>query len=242
MNLDLEIIAKKSQLRVYIVLVVIIVSLVLPVFLFRGFFSSDGTGFLDEVSEIKVYVENCLFEIGKEALKKIGNQGGLLEPDNFFEVKGNKIQYAFNGSNIFVQRYQLKEEISKFIESHIIGTCGLENVKDIKVEYENAEVGEINFESDEVVIELEWPIVVSRDLEEVELKSFSTEIPVRLDLIHEITGKIIEDPKRSNFDFEDGIDVTLIDYNETSVYVIIDDKSKFGKNSFRFLFAVKGLS
>ena len=88
-------IAKKGQVTIFIIVAIIIVAVLVLIFLNRNNIPSIGQKTISPVQEIKNCVNGNYEEEGslEYIIKKIENQGGVLNNQNYFLYEGDKIEY-----------------------------------------------------------------------------------------------------------------------------------------------------
>jgi hypothetical protein len=123
-------VGKKAQLSAFIIIALLIV-IILVIFLFRRDIFSIVGGEKDPLSQVR----ECANSYAGEAVSILGNQGGVIEPTNYYVYEGNKVEYLCYSANYYekctMQRPFVSQDIQKEIKAYItpkIKEC-MNNVK-----------------------------------------------------------------------------------------------------------------
>lgn len=238
---------KKGQVTIFIVVAIVLIGIVGLYFSLRGELKVDT--FTPESEEIYLFVENCIESTAEEAIYSIGQSGGYFLPPELSTDSGIPYYY-YNGQNYMPYKEEIEEEVSEYI-NEMLSFC-VKNFVDFP-EF-NISEGEIKTETkildNKVVLNIEYPINIKKGESTTRLKNFENiEIPVRLGIVYDAVGKIIQDQLgHENICLSCILDIVLendlytemIDYDEeTIIFIIRDENSKIDDKSFEFIFANK---
>jgi hypothetical protein len=121
---------KKAQITIFIILALAIVLVVLLLFVGRNNLITILGG-KEPVEQIK----DCITTPLEEAIETISDQGGSLEPENYYLYRGNRLTYLCYTESTYgkcvMQKPLLKQSIEKELEEYIeprVKSC-IEGVK-----------------------------------------------------------------------------------------------------------------
>ncbi len=110
--------SKKAQLSIFIIIAIVIVIALVTLLLFR-----------DDIAEVvnptgtQEYIRDCAKEATLEALGKIEEQGGSIQPENSLMYQGNEIEYICYTEDYYskcvMQKPFLKQSIEEELASYI---------------------------------------------------------------------------------------------------------------------------
>lgn len=173
------------------------------------------------VEPVRSYVENCLKEIGKKAIKEVALHGGkinmddnLNNPNNPSEVQylnNTKINYLClyeqgNGCiNQILFREDLENEISYEIENKLKDCVDLDIFRNQGFSVEEGEKEEIKTETkisdNEVSLTLKYPLKLSKENLLLEINTYGTKINVPFGLLFKTSINILNSELQElNFD------------------------------------------
>jgi len=199
---------KKAQVTVFIILGLI----VLMASLFFIYVKQKAQQVTPEITvpekfiPAKDYVEFCLDTVARDALARIGMQGGFIEkPPNTMtglnylsfsrETEAGIPYWYFNGVLKYPTVEQMQEGISSYVEENL-EEC-LANFTDLKDIFNIDTLGKplatTVIAEDDVSVQLEYPVSfeVKSEREKIKMKDFSTTVPVRLKRLYEFARKIL---------------------------------------------------
>ena len=120
---------KKGQISIYLLIVVVIALLVGLFFLFRApNENSSINNPVDEVSPLKLFVEECLEETTKAGLLQQGLQGGytLNLPEEHVTMEYSNIPYYYyEGGDLSPSLKTLENELAAYIDANIWKCTGI---------------------------------------------------------------------------------------------------------------------
>ncbi len=125
--LRLNLLGRKGQVTIFIIIAVIIVALV---FLVYSFYPQIKTNFGFGEKTPQAYIQACIEENIKDAAANLSLQGGSLAPENYILYENSKVEYLCYTEEYYktciVQQPMLKQHIESEIENDIkeeVKTC-----------------------------------------------------------------------------------------------------------------------
>jgi hypothetical protein len=111
---------KRGQVTIFIIIGIIIVALG---FLIYSFYPQIKTTLGGEEKNPSSYIQSCIESDIKDAVTKLSNQGGSLNPDSYLMYNNSKIQYLCYTNQYYlpciVQQPMLKQHIESEIKNQI---------------------------------------------------------------------------------------------------------------------------
>ena len=189
-----------------------------------------------ELEKVKTYLEDCEKELAEDTLVLIGNQGGKIVVEDYFEVEGNKVGIVSDGLSSLED---ISKDVAGYIDQKLARTCMPETVTKKAVETSRPKTS-ITFNGKETVVETNWEVTLTFEnntKQGIDMLKFS--LPVRMKLIHEAITKDLETPGTDlNFvDSLDNMDVKKVSYPDNILNIIIDHKSEVKDKPYRFFYA-----
>ena len=180
---------KRGQVTIFIILGIVILSAVI-LFIFvksNVYFGPATQGRLQqEFPSIRVHIENCLRDFSEPYIRKIGKQGGILNPaENTYDYYfGDKISYLCYNipddrrcSNRMLLKSEIERDLIYAIKPRLLDCIDVDSFK--KSGYE-IEQGAMNFDiaigQDSVLALLNFPITIKKDQAQAKEDRFKAEI------------------------------------------------------------------
>lgn len=234
---------KRAQVTIFIILAILIIGAVALFFTLRGTLQKEV--YTPEVASVKNFVDECLYGVGGEVIYTVGQGGGHYFPPEKSTETGITY-YILNGINYMPSKEQVEKEISDFVSNKLFFCT--RNFVDFP-EY-NITQGEIQTSSEihenEVVLNVEYPLTISKGESKSRIKDFEVEIPVRLGVVYNsVNGFISEDTEQGiclscllNISETSDLYVDMFDYGEeTVIFIFKDENSIINEKSFEWVFA-----
>lgn len=116
--------SKRSQITIFIILAICIVMVLLLLFTQK----SDFVAIFSKQSPV-AQIQQCLETPASEGLTLISNQGGELDPKNFYLYDGNKVDYLCYTNQYYkpcvmqkpVLKKYIEDELKNYIENNSVG-------------------------------------------------------------------------------------------------------------------------
>jgi hypothetical protein len=244
---------KKGQVTIFIIIGILIVAGVILYFTLR----KETTDFTTEevsteVRPIQTYVQNCIDEISQETILIVASRGGYYDSPNL-SISEFKIPYYLIEKKEYVPSIsEIEKEISKGVEIKLTECVGdFSEFNEYKIKkskvYANTKIG-----SEEITINVKYPISIQKGGELYNLKNFETEKKSRFKQFYESISYYIEEEKKSG----DGICVSCLantsstydlDYNSLLLnaeesemaFMVSEHNEEINNNSMIYTFAVK---
>ena len=241
---------KCSQVTIFVIIAVMIIVGIVLFFYLKNRNSSSVLDIPDEIQPVYNSVQDCLKEAGKNAMIRIGKQGGYFFITQGIPSVDGKIPYYFyNGDNLLISRETLEKQISLQIEEYLY-IC-LNNFSELKnngfsfdINDEASVISKIN--DNLVSVTLNYHIFVHKREVSYALNSFETSIKnIRISEIYDLAEKISGSSKNNEIcltclfkfasDYKLSLNIEQLD-DETLLFVI-EDFNIATNSSYKFQFA-----
>ena len=195
----------------------------------------------EEISPIKRFVEECVYESGFTGLQNIGDTGGYIEypieilnnPRSYLkpipvfpEIK--KPYWWRDGKEIITSIPVMENQLEKFVAKDFVD-C-LNDFEDFKEQYEIEVLGEPTVEAsineEDVSFTLKYPINVKNKVfnKETKVKKYFTKVPVRLKPMFNLAKEIMDKENEGYFMEDFTIDLIALTPEEQIPYTGMDFK------------------
>lgn len=240
----------KGQVTIFIILGILITGVIVGLFMITSKNSGPDSSIPVEVKPVYNFVQNCLKETGENALIKIGEQGGYFLI--FDEPSVNeRIPYYFIDNKKFVPtQKEIELNLAGFV-SEEFGFCIL-NFKDFRNNFDitsELNKNEVKISDEYVTFSINYPLAISKDGNSYFFDSFSVSIPVRIGIINKASEEIIAEHSLHPDSVclsclyktgqDHNVQIDMLDYGNSTIFNVIDDKSKINNESYSWSFAVK---
>ena len=161
---------KRGQIAIFIIVAVVIVAVVLIIFLFPQVTEVFVTQDLNPTA----FLSKCIEPVILEGIELTSKQGGYLEPDNYVMYQGEKIQYLCYTSENYkpcvVQQPLIKEKMENELE-FFVEPVARQCVSDLEEEYErrgfnvDTKPGDVDvkIEPQKIIVDFLSPMTVSKE-------------------------------------------------------------------------------
>ncbi|HKL24167.1 MAG TPA: hypothetical protein VJ912_02430 [Candidatus Nanoarchaeia archaeon] len=229
---------KRGQVTIFIIISVLIVISVSLFFILRSDFITKNTNEINvdpAIQPIYNYVDNCVESSSREVIHTIGAGGGYYEirPEVSTEVLGITY-YIKDGKNIMPSKNIIANQISGNIETQLENCTSDLNKEfnDYYIKKKNSSV-ETKIKSEEVIIKVEYPILIRKEESRYDIKEFESRIPIKLGIMYDAIKEFVTKEINSN----EGIDVS--DMSEiASEYKLDFNIIQIDEKGDKFLFMV----
>jgi hypothetical protein len=246
---------KRGQVTVFVILGIVILAAVFFVFYFLGDNLVERTNQkVDiEVQPLKTYVQDCLEKISEEALDLIGRQGGVTDPVNYRLYDGDKVNYLCHTpldlalcNNLYPDlKGNIITEVNEYVELRLKQCVDISLFEDAGYKIEEGEI-KVNTEIfyEKTVIEVEYPLTITKQDVTVKENDFKVEIDNGLGRILSVVKDIVESETTVGY-FENllymvavrgEVEIEKQVRDDTMIYIINNWQS-----DYKFKFAVRNL-
>lgn len=183
----------------------------------------------DMLSQVKFYLESCEKEIAEEALILVGNQGGKIRPENYFEINNNKVSYELPSLE------DIGNDVASYMDKNL-RNCKAETVTKKEVETSKPKTS-IRFNDKETTVEVNWPTtLILENNTKHSISSIKFSLPVRIKLVHETVQELGLETNLNFVDSLDSMDLEKVSYDDKVLGILVDHKSKLRDKPFKFFF------
>ena len=238
----------KGQVTIFLIVSIILVSGVFVFFEFKdSIFIEDKSVSVGD--DVYLFVESCIKEVGIEAVYWIGEGGGYISSPTLSTETGVPYYY-YDEKDYMLSKIQMENEISNFINERLFFcTSNFVNFPDLDISQGDIET-RVNIEYDRVVLDVNYPIGVSKGNSTDVLEYFNDiEIPIRLGIVYDSIRELIDIQLGDNglclsclldISLRNNLYVDMMDYDdETIIFIIRDEESIFENKTFEYIFANK---
>jgi hypothetical protein len=241
---------KRGQVTIFVIIAILIVAGIVLFFYIQNKTSLLSPTIPRDIQPVYNFVQDCLKEIGENALIKIGEQGGYFLIFDEPSIEGRIPYYVYEGRNLMPSKEKIETQISGFVKQEV-SYCIL-NFKDFQRQYNishNLRRVETKIVNNGISISLDYPITLNKDDSAISLDDFKILLP--LDLTKEllvsraITENIISEKDgfciSCIYDIAQnyGVQVDMLDYGDSTLFSITDNSNKLNNQSYKWSFAIK---
>ena len=234
---------QRGQLTIFIILAIVIVGVVLVFFAIRGgIFQQILT---PNTEKVQNFVQNCIDETGTDIIYQIGQNGGYYFPSNLSTSSGVSIYYE-NGKNYLPSKKQIEEEISSFFDYELFFcTRNFVDFPDMNILQGEIKT-ETKIENERVVLNVNYPITITKDNSGSRIENFKAEIPTRMGIVYDSVSEFLQNQTDNGICLsclleatdKNDLYVEMMDYDEkTVIFVFRDKNSKIKDEEFVWVFA-----
>ncbi|MEM4755876.1 MAG: hypothetical protein QW594_01970 [Candidatus Woesearchaeota archaeon] len=209
--------AKKAQVTNFLILVGVLALMVVAYFFLKRLIVYDVSPYpviSPQFQEVQEYVQNCLFQHGKEAIVLAGLQGGYVELPKKLEANPNahlqlvpggpgKVPYWYNkGFTYMPSQQEIERQLASYVEEKIASCTDqfrvFEGIYQITQQPPKAKV---SLQDNTVTIELNYPLSVIRldTNEHQEMVFFRQVFDARLLLLYKLARDVHTAELRTNY-------------------------------------------
>jgi hypothetical protein len=236
---------KKSQVTIFIIIGIVLIGIIVLALFLRG--KTPVEPIPQDFLPVYNLVQECLVETGENSLLELGQTAG----SNFDLYNVSNIRsgyYFFEGKSYLPTKQELADTISEKIK-YSLYTCvnSFEELQDFQVVEEDINV-KTSIEDEKVILELDYPLTVSKNGKTTQLEKFNTEILIRLGIIYKVIAEInqeqLENPQAicvncfQQLAEQNDLNIEVFEYDETTIlFMIRDGNSKIKEEDFVWVFA-----
>ncbi len=243
----LKIMNKKGQVTLFVIIAIIFIGGVALFFIFREGIEKKDV-FTPEIENVKSFVEECVREVGEEAVYFIGVGGGYFFPPELATSEGIPYYYI-DGGNKMPSKENVEKEISSYVDRSLIScTKNFEDFKELNIEQKTIKT-KAKIDNEIITLSIISPISVTKADTTSIIDNFENiEIPVRMGIVYNSIQEIMEEAGKDGIcmscileiDIKNDLETELWDYDEnTVVFVVTDENSNINNETFIWIFANK---
>ncbi|KHO55380.1 MAG: hypothetical protein QT10_C0002G0040 [archaeon GW2011_AR19] len=182
---------KNAQLTIFIIIAILIIAVIVLFFAFRsGIQREKPTS--PEIAPIKNFVEECIYNVGEDALFFIGLHGGYYVPPRFSISLGIPY-YIKNNKTLMPSKENIELEISKYVDEALLLCAGnLSEFNNFQIAQGKPKTSAKIFD-ERVILNVNYPLTIIREEEKSRIAKFENEIPVRLGKIYNASSFIVSE-------------------------------------------------
>ena len=185
---------------------------------------------------VKSYVENFLEEVSKEGIWLIGLGGGYINPSGSTTTfQGKSLPYYLDGTtkNNPPPIADMETGLSNYISNKFILYFNKDLFEDIGINVEptSTAVVEVDINSEDVTVKMEYPLVIKTLDTETILKDFRINLPIRLKRVYDaafgsssVDGVVTKIKDEWDIDNQYDLSVLNCDYYDGSLQINIYEK------------------
>jgi len=215
---------KKGQITLFIILGILMLTAVGMFIYFRTAVRKEAEIITTEYSPVTVFVDSCIDSISRDGIKTLGLNGGYIyfplrierNPRTYLgatpipELKNP--YWWYDGIEAVPDEAFLKNQIERHVTTQL-RTC-LNGFKELP-DYEINEAGDIKtkveFTAKDVVINVEYPLLVRKGEQVMRIEEFMVDVPVRLKKVYELATVIMDRENQDMFLEKKTIDLISMD-------------------------------
>jgi len=161
---------KKGQVTILIILAIVVIIGVAIFFVFKSATSDQGRDYFEQeglnpsVNNVQNFISDCLETNAKDALLKIGIQGGYFNrPANYFDMKWAVIPYYYDqGTFAQPDKTAIELELSQYIDFNMEECVSKIDFQNLELKYEpSSTLTKIN--SNSATFTTKLPVIIEKD-------------------------------------------------------------------------------
>lgn len=180
----------KGQVTIFVILGILVVAGVILFFALKGNIGEERQ-IPQEAEPVQIYVQNCLDEVSKDIIEKVGFSGGFYEHQGI--TNKDRIPYfIYEEQKVMPPLNFTEKEISKAIEQRLsfciqdFYSFSEYNIKQGKIK------AKTSINENETIIQLNYPIEIRKGDFNYTLRKFDSSIDVRLGTIYDSVEYLID--------------------------------------------------
>jgi len=236
---------KKGQVTIFIIIAVVIVVAGVLIYMF---YPQIKSGFSSKEDSVSLFVRSCIEDTGKDAIYFVSQKGGYFSSPIDSNINGIPYYY-FNGKNYMPSKEKIEEELSSYM-NNMLTFCLQDFVNFPEVNISQGEVEtRTKIKEGEIVLDVKYPLVIKKGESVSRIEEFEDiKIPVRLGIIYDAVGKIIQEQMThediclsciSGIMEENELKIDLTNVDDGIIFTIIDENSKIKDVDLKFSFVNK---
>ena len=233
-----------GQVSAFVFIALIVVGTVIGYFVFNSGFNSVKVD--SKIDPVYNHVDNCLGEVGGDAIKYVSLRGG------YYELRGDNelgiSYYVVDGKANIPSLEEVENQISFYVEDFLSDCLSFEKFEGFEINEGDMDA-ETKINEDRVNFDLNYLLSIERDNESFLVENFEKEIEVRLGLVYETTKDIVLN-ELEDLEFvclsclqalaeTRDLKVNVLNLIDSTIYTIRDENSKINDEVLAFNFAIK---
>jgi hypothetical protein len=237
---------KEGQVSAFL-LVGLVLLVIIGLLLYLNTFIKREKPISKEVASVQSYVKECVGAAAMDGLYLIGRQGGYITlPEQVLIKDYGSMGYGYRDNQNTIPGINLiKAELESYI-SNELAEClnGLKNTG-YTVTLGTDVHSYVTFADTNVQITSTIPMSVSTDKSSTKIDEFTTIVPVRFRRIYDVAAgtsdNLVNFPGYINMTYLglQDVDVSVLTYNDSQVFVFEDKLSTIQGQPYRFMFGAQ---
>jgi len=238
---------KRGQMTIFIIIAIILVGGIIFFLMIKGDAGKE-TSIPSDITPIQSFVEDCIGEIGIEAVYYIGEKGGYFYSPNFSIATGIPYYYS-NSKNYMPSKKIVQKEISSYINRKLF-FCTKNFIDFPQFEIIQKEIKtDTKIQNNNINFNVNYPISITQGEMTSIIEDFQVKVPIRMGVVYDAVETIIKEQLTNeniclscilNVSLENDLYVEMMDYDdETVIFTIRDENSKLNDEAFVWRFANK---
>jgi len=235
---------KRGQLTIFIIVGIIILASIGLYFTFRSSIVKQEYTITD-TSNVNRFVDDCIEQVGIEVIKQVSEGGGYYFSSEKSTSSGLAVYYS-EGQSYVPTKEDIEDEISEFIKENLFFcTQNFVDFPDLDISQSEISV-ETSVEDENVNIEVNYPIRVTKGESSDLLRDFEKTIPVRVGTVYWMSKEIVQSSREDiclscilDLSLENDLYVDMNDINDNEVmFMVRDENSKLNEENLEWVFVI----
>jgi hypothetical protein len=239
---------RKSQITIFVILAFILMISIIFIFVSH---SNKKDNNIDKYSSVSDYIQDCLEVALENSLIISGLQGGYLYQEKKILITNYSIiSYWYYTKDISPTMSELKNQISSYIEQYTVQCSNFSNFQ-YQIDFQEPKVN-LNLENYQATASLRYQILIKDKDSSIKIdKEYKATEKTRLNLVYNYSKQMISlissNPSQIPLSYivnrfnQNSFNVTILDYNNNSIYLISDLDTEYDLNDhpYTFIFGVR---
>ncbi len=240
---------KKGQISIFVIIAIVII-VIIAILIFLSQNNNDNPNNIVSTDNIENFVTQCIKEVGEDGISYIGMYGGYYIPPNLSIDYG--IPYFFYNKKSYLPEITvIEKELSLYLNRNLKEcTNNFSIIRNLDIEYGEVRT-ESNIKNDRVILNVQFPIIIKKENQTVNLINFNDIIiKVRLNIIHDSIREFLEEQEKDpnkiclscieNTTRKNNLYADMYDYDkDTMIFIFTDKNSTINGGPYFFVFANK---
>ncbi|MBS3101657.1 hypothetical protein J4204_06020, partial [Candidatus Woesearchaeota archaeon] len=199
----------------------------------------------------KLNIDFCVSETAKDAVVYAGLYGGYYKvPEPKLTYFYDEVPYyAYQSRNTMPSRSAVEMQISDYVAEQLPQCIEwLQDFQGARIEGSAISV-KSTIGTESVLVDIDYPITISKEGTQTQIPDFRAEVPVRLDTIYSIASNITEGKIRNNgalcidclidLASENNVFIDVVSEKDAMIFTIFDNATKVDGDDYIFSFAME---